>query len=98
MEKYIIFFYKTSSDKEIIMEFIEKLDDQTGAKVKNGINLLRLYGLTLINTPWIKKINKKYSIYELRIKTNLTIRLLFFFLKPKTFVIVHIFTSYCCGF
>ena len=56
-----IHFYKTTSDKEIVLNFIDQLDPPTLAKTRNGIRLLENYGLDLIKTKWIKKTKKTPS-------------------------------------
>ena len=45
MEKYSILFYRTLSGRAIIEEFIVGQDSKTQLKIRNGIRLLRDYGL-----------------------------------------------------
>lgn len=91
--KYNIYFYQTSSGREIILSFIDSLDIEIKAKVRNGIRLLGQHGLMIINTPWIKKVNKNPPIYELRIRSKIEIRLLFFPSGNNNFIIVHGFVK-----
>lgn len=92
-EKFDIYFYKTSSDKEVVIEFIERLDLQTQGKIRNAIRLLKEHGLELLTTPWIKKIYKSPSIFELRITGSLQVRLLFFQYDQNTFVVTNAFVK-----
>lgn len=86
---YTIYFYKSSTGREIVLSFIDSLDLETKAKVRNGIRLFQEYGLKLINTQWIKKVNRNPSIYELRIRSKLEVRLLFFARQSNNFVFVN---------
>ncbi len=86
---FTIYFYKTSIGREIVLSFIESLDLETKAKVRNGIRLFQEYGLELLNTQWIKKVNRYPSIYELRIRSKLEVRLLFFAMPSNIFVFVN---------
>lgn len=72
-----IFFYKTASDKQIILNFIDQLDPPLQAKIRNTLRLLTDYGLKLLQTKSIKKINKHPDLFELRITGSKQIRLLF---------------------
>lgn len=91
MYAYLVYFYKTSSGKKVIDEFISKLEQDTQTKVRNAIRILRQYGLLLLNTRWVKKIWRNPSIYELRVRGKTEIRLLFSFYKPQLFAVVDIF-------
>lgn len=86
---YQIYFYKTSSDKEIITDFIDSFSNKIVLKIKSGIRLLEEYGLSLLSTSKIKKISGLSNLYELRIKTNVQIRLFFAFVSPNSFLIIH---------
>lgn len=89
--KFKILFYKTSKDKNEISNFLNKLDERTILRVRKDFLLLREYGLTLINTKWIKKIYRNPDLFELRTKSFNEIRIIFYFIKPITFVIVNAF-------
>ena len=89
--KFKIVFYKISKDKNEISIFLNKLDEKTIVRVKNDLTLLKEYGLTLINTKWIKKIYRNPDLFELRTKSFNEIRIIFYFVKPNTFVIVNAF-------
>ena len=91
--KFNIYFYKTASGKETVLSFINSFDEDTKVKIRNGIRLLGGYGLLLMNTPWMKKVYKDPSIYELRIRSKVEVRLLFFLVKPNNFVFVHGFVK-----
>ena len=89
MNNFGVNFYETSSGRKIISDFINSFSHVQITKIHNDLDLLKDYGLKLLNTPLVKKIYKKPSIYELRIKTKVEIRLLFYFHKPKNFVVLH---------
>jgi phage-related protein len=86
-----IYFYKTSSGKEIITDFVDDLDETTRARVRNGIRLLENHGLDLMKNRSIKKISKKPDVFELRIVGKKQVRLLFAIYDSNTYLIVHIF-------
>src|SRR3989338_4261360 len=90
MEKYSILFYRTLSGRAIIEEFIVGQDSKTQLKIRNGIRLLRDYGLDLLRTKWIKKIYKNPDMFEFRIRRGSEIRLVFCNFKNQ-FVILNIF-------
>lgn len=89
--KYKLYFYKTSSGKEVITDFIDNLEDNLKRKIKTGVDILEEYGLILLRTKWLKKINKFPDIYELRITGKKQIRLLFIQYRELVFLCVHIF-------
>lgn len=84
-----IYFYKTSSEKQIITDFIDSFSNKIVLKIKSEIRLLQEYGLSLLSTSKIKKISGFSNLYELRIKTDVQIRLFFGFVSPNIFLIVH---------
>lgn len=86
---YKIYFYKTSSEKEIITDFIDSFSNKIVLKIKSEIRLLQEYGLSLLATSKVKKIIGFSNLYELRIKSSFQVRLFFGFISPNTFLIVH---------
>ena len=86
---YKIYFYTTTSRKDIITDFIDSFSNRIVLKIKSDIRLLQEYGLSLLSTSKVKKISGSSNLYELRIKTNVQIRLFFSFASPNTFLIVH---------
>lgn len=88
---YQIYFYKTASNKEVVLDFIEKLDTVQKARTRNSIRLLEKHGLTLLENKSVKKISKNPKIYELRVVGKIQIRLLFFIYDQKRIIITHIF-------
>lgn len=91
MSQSKIHFYKTISGKETILDFLDKLNPPTLAKTRNGIRLLENYGLSLIKTKWVKKINHQPKLFELRITGKKQIRLLFCPIQPNTYLITNVF-------
>ena len=86
-----IYLYETSSGKEVITIFIDKLDDTTKARVRNGIRVLKKHGLELLKNRTVDKIARNPDVYELRIVGKKQVRLLFAIYKSCTYLIVHIF-------
>lgn len=86
-----IYLYKTSSGREVITEFIDKLDGITKGRVRNGIRLLEKHGLDLLRNRSIKKISTKPDIFELRIVGKKQVRLLFAVYDKSTYLVAHIF-------
>lgn len=88
-----VYFYKTISKKEIVVDFIDKLDVISKVKTRNGLRLLEEYGLDLLRTKWIKKVCKNPVVYELRIVSKKQIRLLFIEVEKNIFLVVNIFVK-----
>lgn len=89
MSKFKIYLYRTSSGKEVILDFIRTFLENERTKIHNDLDQLKQYGLQLLQTPLVKKIYQNPPLYELRIKTIHEIRLLFYFYKQNTFIILH---------
>ena len=88
-----IYFYKSASGKEIIIDEINNLDSQSVVKTRNAIRLFEEYGLSLVNTKWVKKISKKPSIFELRVTGNKQIRILFSEISANEYLFTNIFVK-----
>lgn len=88
-----IYFYKASSGKEVIIDEINKLDSQSIIKTRNAIRLFEEYGLSLINTKWIKKIYKKPAVFELRVTGSKQIRILFSEISVNEYLFTNIFVK-----
>lgn len=84
-----IIFYKNAAGKEIIGEFIDSLSNNITDKIRFDIRLLKEYGLSLLSTSKVKKISGASSLYELRVKTSVQIRLFFVYISPDMFLILH---------
>lgn len=89
MTKYKVIFYKTSSEREIITDFIDSFSNKIVYKIKSDIRLLEEYGLTLLSTSKVKKIIGQSNLYELRIKSSVQIRLFFAYIHPNIILIVN---------
>lgn len=88
-----LYFYQTSSKREVVTDFILSFTELEITKIHNDLAQLSQFGLQLIATPLLKKIYQNPALYELRIKTIREIRLIFYFCKPNTFVILHGFVK-----
>jgi phage-related protein len=88
-----IILYRTQSGREIIVDFISSFSDDDINKIRTDIRLLKDFGLALMSASKVKKILVSENIYELRTKASLQIRLLFVFIKPNVFLILHGFVK-----
>lgn len=86
---YKILLYKNASGKEIIANFIDCFPNKIVEKIRSDLRLLQEFGLDLLKTSKVKKISGTPSLYELRVKTSIQIRLFFIYIKPVTFLILH---------
>lgn len=93
MDSYLVYFYQSPSGRQIVKEFIEKQDILTQTHIQKAVNLLKRYGLRLLNTPILKKINRHPSIFELRITLKKQVRLLFFKCDENAFMVCLIFVK-----
>lgn len=89
--KYRLYFYKTNSGKEIVIDFIESLDTILKARVRNGLRLLEEHGLMLLQNLTVKNIYRSPSLYELRVIGKQHVRIVFVQYNENTFLIVHAF-------
>lgn len=88
-KNYKIVFYKTSSEREIIIDFIDSFSNKIVYKIKSDIRLLEEYGLSLLSTSKVKKIVGQSNLYELRIKSSVQIRLFFAYITPNIILIIN---------
>lgn len=86
-----IYFYKTTSGKEVILDFINDLNPGLIIKVRNAIRIFEECGLALLSTKLVKKVSKTPPVFELRITGSQQIRLLFSEVKPNIFLFTNIF-------
>ncbi len=91
--KYQLNFYKTSSGRDIIAEFILSCEINDRNKIRTAIRIFEEYGLSLLRTKWLKKIYHNPDVYELRITGGKQIRLLFIPYNSQVFLIVHAFVK-----
>jgi len=90
---YQLNFYKTSSGRDIIAEFILNCEINDRNKIRIGIRIFEEYGLKSLRTKWLKKIYHTPDIYELRITGGKQIRFLFIQYNPQVFLIIHAFVK-----
>lgn len=91
--KYQLIFYRTSSGKDVIANFILDCENNLKNKIRTGIKIFENYGLELLRTKWLKKIYHNPDIYELRITGRKQIRFLFIQYSPQVFLIIHAFVK-----
>lgn len=80
-------YYRDSSSREPVADFIDSLPVETRAKVFRIIKLLKDYGV-LLKEPYTKQIKEK--LRELRIKDiQGAIRILYFIFTGRRFILLH---------
>ncbi len=86
-DKWRIEFFKTSSNKSPIEEFIQALDIHTQNKVIDMLSLLKEFGINL-SIPHVKKVAST-PLWELRILGSNNVRFFYITKTGKTFLILH---------
>lgn len=90
---YSIYFYKSRSGNEVVIDFIDSLDEKTQVRVRNAIRFLKENGLGLLGSSWIKKMRTNPDIFELRITGETQVRFLFCKYDSKTFLVLSAFVK-----
>lgn len=80
-------FYRTSSGKSPVNDFIDSLQPVQKGKIINAIDLLEKYGL-YISIPHSKKLSGFKNLFELRTSGKSPVRLLYM-RRQDTFLILH---------
>lgn len=88
-ELWKIEFYKTSSGKSPVNEFVKQLDIKAQNKIIQALSLLKEFGINL-GTPHSKKLVGT-PLWELRILGNDSIRIFYITKSGKTFLLLHAF-------
>lgn len=83
-----VVFYKTIRGKKVVKEYIEKQSMTNRAKIVKIIDLLSVYGFSLLGTHWMKKIHSHPDLYELRIKSGVEYRFILYFIN-NIFIILN---------
>lgn len=86
-EQWKILVYTNPRGDSPVKEFIDSLELQTQARVRNTINLLKEFG-TRLGSPHVKKITGT-ELWELRILGIDNIRVLYVAITGKTFLLLH---------
>ena len=86
-----IYLYKTASGREIIKEFIDRQNEVSKGRIRNGFRILEKHGLEISKNRSVKKIAKEPDVFELRIVGTKQIRILFSDYDRNTYLVVHIF-------
>ena len=91
---YEVRFYRKKDGEEPVAEFMKKLASQKGkdsriqlGKIRDYIKVLEEHG-TRIGEPFVKKVDDKENIWELRPLGN---RIFFVAWIENTFVLLHVF-------
>lgn len=80
--------YETADGKRPVEDFLRTLQPVTFAKVRNQINLLAEFGISL-GMPNAKPIGG--GLFELRIRGKEEVRCLYIYQKDNIIVILHVF-------
>lgn len=82
-------FYKTSTGKIPVKEFVDSLPEPAQAKFIFILDLLEKYGIE-IREPYVKTMKGHAKLKEIRIKATGNIYRIFYFpAKSRTFVLLH---------
>lgn len=91
-QSYSIEYVESPSGRCRVEEFIDALDADTQAKIGMHFELLEEFGLELASSGYLKKVDKKYGIWELRvIHGGKWYRPLLVSRPNRRIIIVHIF-------
>lgn len=84
-------YYKTSSGRVPVLDYIESQETERIAKIRNAFRLLREFGIgeSQLDTRKIRG-KKDKKLYELKISSS---RIIYFITSEKKFVLVHGFTK-----
>ena len=63
---YVIEYVESGSGRCRVAEFIDGLEPETQAKIDVEFDLLEEFGLE-VGGPYVRKVDKKYNIWELRV-------------------------------
>ncbi len=88
---YQIYFYLSPNGDNPVKDFINSLDKRTRGKVQYLFDLLQEYGLAL-GLPYLKKI-KNTPLWELRIISKISVRILYVKHLSNSFVMLHGFVK-----
>lgn len=80
-----IFDYTNRGGRNLILDYIESLDDISKEAIFNARELISIYGMQGLNSLNCRKLYKK--IYELKIKNHR----LAYFIKDDSIYFIHIF-------
>lgn len=79
-----VLYFRTTRGDYPVKEFIELVDKTTKGKIAGLIFSLNQYG-PFVREPFSKKISK--DIFELRIKSQISVRILYTFYKNKIYLL-----------
>ena len=91
MARWKIDYYKTSSGREPVQEFIENLPEISRSRVHNTIELLAEFG-PILKMPHAKKVTGT-PLWELRILGEASIRFFYVAKIGQSFLLLHGFTK-----
>ncbi len=91
MDRWVIDYFETSSNKSPVKDFIDKLPIKSQTKIYNTLELLTEFGLTL-GMPHTKKINGT-PLWELRILGEKSSRFFYISKSGHSFLLLHGFTK-----
>ena len=86
MVEWRIEYFRESSGRVPVQEFIDRLTREERVETMVGIDMLRTHSLSL-GRPWAAPLGK--GLWELRIRSRRQLRILYFAHTGKTFVLLH---------
>lgn len=89
--RWKITYYKTSSGKYPVKEFIDALEETPRARVYNTLELLTEFGINL-GMPHAKKVAGT-PLWELRVLGEKSLRIFYVAKVGKEFLMLHAFTK-----
>jgi phage-related protein len=90
MNRYRVEFFRTTSGKSPVGDFIENLDGKTYVKLERLLELLAVYGPD-IGMPYSKPLGQ--GLFELRLRGVHESRFLYVFISGQRIVILHAFAK-----
>jgi phage-related protein len=90
MKRYRLEFFKTSSGRSPIDEYINALDGKTYVKLERLFELLTTHGPD-IGMPYSKSLGK--GLFELRLRGRQETRLFYVFIQQQRIVVLHAFAK-----
>jgi len=86
MVEWRIEYFRESSGRVPVQEFIDRLTTEERVETMVGIDLLRTHSLSL-GIPWVAPLGK--GLWELRVRSRRQVRILYFAHTAMTFVLLH---------
>lgn len=87
---YKVYFYKNASGRSPVIDFLEKLDAYTYARVLRHLDLLQSQGPNL-GMPYSRAFGK--GLFELRVHAKRPVRIFYIFQQGREIWVLHAFVK-----